>query len=151
MERTFKITINKPVEDVFARLADLERNDEWMPSSDMYDHTELESEPPVKKGSKFVNIPSNGVKMPGVVHIYDPPHRIGFNMVMPFVLWFKCSSVIEYTLKPDGDRTHVERHAIFTMPLLLKPLELLIKNKLIAENTRVLECLKTAVENAGGG
>ena len=148
MERDYEITIDKPVEDVFAVLAAVERYHEWLPPSETYIRCELESDEPIKQGSKFVDIQSHGVKMPGEVHIYDPPHRIGFRQRFAAPLGAEVRVRMEYTLKPDGDRTHVVRHHVFQMPLLLKPMELVLRSKIIAENDRIVACLKTAAESA---
>ena len=147
MERDYEITIDKPVEDVFAVLAAVEKYNEWLPQSDTFVRTELAKAEPIEMGATFVDYQAHGVEMPGEVHIYDPPTRIGFRQHHPVAFGAQISVRMEYTLTADGDGTHVRRHHVFRMPLLLRPMELILRGKIITENERIVAALKRAVED----
>ncbi len=146
MERDYEITIDKPVEDVFAVLAAVEEYHQWLPPSEVFIRTELARDEPVKVGATFIDYQKHGIEMPGEVHIYEPPTRIGFRQRYPVAFGAQISVRMEYTLTADGGGTRVSRRHVFKMPLLLRPMELFLKGKIITENERILAALKRAVE-----
>ncbi len=148
MERDYEVRIARPVEDVFAVLAAVDKYHEWLPPSDVYVRTELVADEPIKLGAEFVDFQARGMKMPGEVHIYEPPRLIGFRQQLKMPLG-KIAVRMEYTLTGDGDGTHVVRHHVFKMPLLLRVAELFLKRKIIDENERIVAALKHAVESCG--
>ncbi len=75
-----------------------------------------------------------------------PPTRIGFRQRYPVAFGAQISVRMEYTLTADGGGTRVSRRHVFKMPLLLRPMELFLKGKIITENERILAALKRAVE-----
>ncbi len=146
METDYEVRIERPVEDVFAVVAAVDRYDEWLEPSETYVRAELVDDEPIKRGTTYLDYQSHGVVMPGEVHIYEPPLRIGFRQQLSMPLGAKVAVRIEYTLTPDGDGTCVLRHHFFRMPLLLRPMELVLKGKVIKENDRIVAALKRAVE-----
>ena len=146
MERDYEVGIERPVEDVFAVLSAVEKYHEWLPPSDIYLRTELADDEPIKQGAKYVDI-QKGAKMPGEVHIYEAPRRIGFRQRLKMPLGSQLKVRIEYTLIADGNGTHVVRHHVFQLPLLLRPAVLLLRSKIITENERIVAALKRAVES----
>ncbi len=146
MKRDYEIRILRPVGEVFAVLAAVEKYHEWLPTSETYVRTAVVDEP-IKEGSEYIDYQSHGIEMPGVVHIYEPPQRIGFRQGMKMPLGSQLAVRIEYTLMPDGAGTHVVRRHIFKMPLLLRVAELVLRSKIIRENERIVAALKCAVES----
>ncbi len=146
METNYEVTIDRPVDDVFAVLSAVERYHEWLPPSETFVRTELADDQPIKQGATYVDYQTYGVEMPGEVHIYEPSNSIGFRQQLPMPLGLTVSVRIEYTLTADGDGTRVQRHHVFRLPLLLRPMELLLKGKIVKENNRIVAALKCAVE-----
>jgi uncharacterized protein YndB with AHSA1/START domain len=148
MECKIEIRIASAVERVFALLAAVERYDDWLPPSDAFIRVELVRDGPIQIGTAFVDYQTHGIEMPGEVHIYEPPRRIGFRQRMKLPLGAEISTRMEYTLEADGDGTRVVRHQVFTIPWLLRPIELIAKGKMIKEVRRILDALKRAAESA---
>ena len=148
MERDYEITIDRPVGNVFAVLAAVERYHEWLPPSKTFIRVELDVDEPIKLGSTFIDIQRKGSTMRGEVHIYDPPHQIGFRQASPLPLGSAIKVRMEYTLKPEGNRTHVVRHHVFDVPFLLRPTMLYLKPMIITENRRIVERLRSFCEGS---
>ena len=91
-----------------------------------------------------------GIEMPGEVHIYEPPRRIGFNQRMKLPLGAEIATRMEYTLEADGNATRVVRHQVYKLPWLLRPAKLILKGKIIKENRRILDALKREAERDPG-
>jgi uncharacterized protein YndB with AHSA1/START domain len=98
-----RTTINRPIEDVFAVLTDVEKSGIWFPG-DVEEH--WTSAPPHGVGSTrhaIVRMRGRTTENDAVVTEYDPPHRAvmaGTSPNAPFVGAF--------VFTPDGDATLVE-------------------------------------------
>ena len=86
METNYEVTIDRPVDDVFAVLSAVERYHEWLPPSETFVRTELADDQPIKQGATYVDYQTYGVEMPGEVHIYEPSNSIGFRQQLPMPL-----------------------------------------------------------------
>ena len=104
-------TIRAPIEDVFARLVDIEGHNDWMAGTrSMLRHTRQTSSGPPAVGTTFVDETSQG-PMPGEIAELDAPHTIVFHW------WQKSRSgklTFEgwpsYHLQPVGDGETRVRH-----------------------------------------
>lgn len=146
VKTTYEVTIDRPIEDVFAVLAAVERYHEWLPPSETFVRTELADDEPIKQGATYIDYQTKGVQMPGSVHLYQPPTRIGFSQQLSLPLGARVFVTMEYTLTSDGNGTHVLREYVFRMPLLLRPMERVLKGKILEENDRIVAALKRALE-----
>jgi len=69
-------TIKAPIADVFARLADVEGHNEWMPKKgSIHRHSTLTSPGPAALGTTYVDSTTFG-KTPGEIVEFDPPRRL---------------------------------------------------------------------------
>ena len=69
-------TIKAPIADVFARLADVEGHNEWMPKKgSIHRHSTLTSPGPAGLGTTYVDSTTFG-RTPGEIVEFDPPRRL---------------------------------------------------------------------------
>jgi uncharacterized protein YndB with AHSA1/START domain len=72
-------TIRAPIEQVFARLVDIEGHNDWMANTgSMLKHTRQTSPGPAAVGTTFVDETSQG-PMPGEIAEMDAPHTIVYH------------------------------------------------------------------------
>jgi uncharacterized protein YndB with AHSA1/START domain len=104
-------TVQAPIGDVFARLADMEGHNEWMPKKgSMLRHTRLTSTGPPGLGTTYEDETRFGT-MPGEFVEYDPPRRLVHH-------WWDSTSSGRiktegwpgYTLEPLDDHQTIVRH-----------------------------------------
>ena len=74
-------TIKAPIADVFARLADVEGHNEWMPKKgSIHRNSTLTSPGPAALGTTYVDSTTFG-KTPGEIVEFDPPRRLAAPLV----------------------------------------------------------------------
>jgi uncharacterized protein YndB with AHSA1/START domain len=105
--------VRAPVDQVFARLADIERYHEWMPAKGtMLKRTQLTSAGEPGPGTTFLDETTYG-PTPGEIVEFDPPHTLVFH-------WWdkskrgtlKMEGWPGYDLSAEGeDSTRVRHHA----------------------------------------
>ncbi|EAP97910.1 hypothetical protein JNB_13138 [Janibacter sp. HTCC2649] len=72
-------TVHAPIEDVFARLADITRYDDWMPrQGSILRRTEVTSSGPPQLGTTYLDTTSFGAT-PGEIVEFEAPHTIVFH------------------------------------------------------------------------
>ncbi len=104
-------TVQAPIDDVFARLADIEGYNRWMPKKgSMLRRTQQTSPGPPGLGTTFLDETSSG-PAPGEIAEFDPPRRIVFHW------WDRSKSGklrLEgwpgYALESGDDGTTLVRH-----------------------------------------
>jgi uncharacterized protein YndB with AHSA1/START domain len=104
-------TIRAPVDQVFARLVDIEGHNDWMAGTgSMLKHTRQTSPGRPRLGTTFVDETSQG-SMPGEIAELEPPHTIVYHW------WEKSKSGKlkfegwpSYHLHPSGDSETIVRH-----------------------------------------
>ena len=104
-------TVQAPVDDVFARLADIEGYNRWMPKKgSMLRRTRQTSPGPPGVGTTFLDETSSG-PAPGEISEFEPPRTIVFHW------WDKSKSGrlrLEgwpgYALQPTADGATLVRH-----------------------------------------
>lgn len=104
-------TVGAPVEDVFARLADIKGHNDWMPRrGSILRHTEQTSPGGPTQGTTYLDETRFG-PTPGEIAVFEPPHKLVYHW------WNKSRSgkvKLEgwpgYALEADGPDTSLVRH-----------------------------------------
>src|SRR3954471_17811260 len=115
-------TIQRPVSDVFARLADVDGYKTWMRRTGMFRRSGQTSDGPLGLGTAYFDATRMGT-LRGEVTDYKPPVRIGFRETLR---WFGSDLMVarpEYILEARGDKTivhHVAEGELFAMMRLMK-------------------------------
>ena len=141
-----RTTIDRPISDVFARLADLDGYRTWMRRTGLFRRSGQTSDGPLALGTAYFDATRMGT-FHGEVTDYEPPTRIGFRETLR---WFG-SELMEarpaYTLKEDRDKTivhHVAEGELFGMMRLMKPVAALLAR---SERARTVESLRRSLES----
>ena len=139
-------TIDRPVSDVFARLADLDGYATWMRRTGLFRRSGRTSDGPLGPGTAYFDATRMGT-FRGEVTDYEAPARIGFRETLR---WFG-SDLMEarpnYILEADRDKTvvhHVAEGELFGIMRLMKPVAALLAR---SERTRTVESLKRSLES----
>jgi uncharacterized protein YndB with AHSA1/START domain len=142
-----RVTVERPIGDVFARLADLDGYATWMRRTGMFRRAGQTSEGPTGLGTKYFDATRMGT-FRGEVTDYEPPTRIAFRETLR---WFGADLMEArpaYTLEADGNRTnvhHVAEGELFGLMRLMKPVAALMAN---SERARTVESLRRSLEQA---
>src|SRR5881628_3594492 len=99
-------TIDRPIDDVFARLADLDGYRTWMRRTGLFRRSGQTSDGPLGPGTAYMDATRMGT-FRGQITDYEPPSRIGFRETLR---WFGSDLMEarpEYLLEADRDRTIV--------------------------------------------
>jgi uncharacterized protein YndB with AHSA1/START domain len=141
-----RTTIDRPIGDVFARLADLDGYAAWMHRTGLFRRCGQTSAGSLGPGTTYFDASRMGTSR-GEVTDYQPPSRIGFRETLR---WFG-SDLMEarpdYFLEADGDRTivhHVAEGELFGLMRLMKPVAALLAR---SERPRTVESLKRSLES----
>jgi uncharacterized protein YndB with AHSA1/START domain len=141
-----RTTIDRTVEEVFARLADLPGYTTWMHRTGLFRRCGQTSDGPLQRGTAYFDATRMGT-FRGEVAEYEPPSRIGFRETLR---WFG-SAVMEarpeYFLASDQERTivhHVAEGELFGWMRLMKPAAALMAR---SERARTLESLRRSLES----
>ena len=141
-----RITIDRPIGDVFARLADLDGYGAWMRRTGMFRRSGKTSDGPVGRGTAYVDATRMG-SFDGRITGYQPPSQIGFCETLR---WFGVDLMEarpEYVLEADGDSTivhHVAEGELFGPMRLMKPVAALLAR---SERTRTVKALRRSLES----
>ena len=141
-----RTVIERPVEVVFERLADLPGYSRWMHRSGLFRRSGLTSEAPVRIGTTYFDATRMGT-FEGEVTEFMPPTRIAFRET---VHWFGSGSSQarpEYVLEQDGAATvvhHVAVGELFGWMRFMRPAAALMAR---VERTRTLKSLKRSLES----
>ena len=141
-----RVRIDRPIGDVFARLADLDGYREWMRRTGLFRRSGQTSDGPVGSGTAYYDATWMGT-FRGVVTDYEPPARIGFRETLH---WFG-SDLMEarpaYVLAEDRNTTivhHVAEGELFGMMRFMKPVAALLAR---SERARTVESLRRSLES----
>jgi uncharacterized protein YndB with AHSA1/START domain len=142
-----RTTIDRPISDVFARLADVDDYRTWMRRTGLFRRSGRSSDGPIGLGTAYFDATRMGT-FRGEVSDYEPPTRIGFRETLH---WFG-SDLMEarpaYVLEADRDKTvvhHVAEGELFGMMRLMKPVAALLAR---SERARTVESLRRSLESA---
>jgi uncharacterized protein YndB with AHSA1/START domain len=139
-------TIDRPVGDVFARLAELGGYRTWMHRTGLFRRSGPTSDGPQGAGTAYFDATRIGT-FRGRVTDYQPPSRLGFGETLR---WFGAEVMEarpEFHLEADGDRTivhHVAEGELFGLMRLMKPVAALLAR---SERTRTVESLRRSLES----
>jgi uncharacterized protein YndB with AHSA1/START domain len=137
--------INRPITDVFARLADLDGYRTWMRRTGLFRRSGRTSDGPVGLGTAYFDATRMGT-FRGEVTDFEPPARIGFRETLR---WFGSDLIEarpEYFLKADGDKTilhHIAEGELFGMIRFMKPAAALLAR---SERARTIKSLRRSLE-----
>jgi uncharacterized protein YndB with AHSA1/START domain len=141
-----RTTIDRPISDVFDRLADLDRYGTWMRRTGLFRRSGQTSDGPLGLGTTYFDATWMGT-FRGQVTEYDPPARIGFRETLR---WFG-SDLMEarpaYVLDANGERTivhHVAEGELFGMMRVMKPIAALLAR---SERARTVRSLRRSLES----
>jgi len=141
-----RTTINRPIGEVFARLADLPGYGTWMHRTGLFRRCDQTSDGPLGKGTAYFDATRMGT-FRGEVTDFEPPSRIGFRETLR---WFG-SDVMEarpqYFLEADQERTivhHVAEGELFGWMRLMKPVAALMAK---SERARTVASLRRLLES----
>ena len=141
-----RTTIDAPVGDVFARLADLEGYRSWMHRTGLFRRSGQTSDGPLGEGTAYFDASRMGT-FRGEVTDFQPPSRIAFRETLR---WFGSDLMEarpEFSLEADQDRTivhHVAEGELFGVMRLMKPVATLMAK---SERGRTLESLRRSLES----
>ena len=142
-----RTTIDRPVEAVFDRVADLAGYGTWMHRTGLFRRCGQTSDGPVGKGTSYFDATRMGT-FHGEVTDFQPPSRIGFRETLR---WFG-SEVMEarpdYFLEADQGKTiviHVAEGELFGWMRLMRPMAALMAK---SERARTVGSLKRSLESA---
>jgi uncharacterized protein YndB with AHSA1/START domain len=116
MRITESITIERPAEDVWAVVSDLDTHTAWRPA--LVEFRQL-GDGPLEVGTRIREVLRWGkreIEIEDVVTALDPPRRLALSGG-----WKAAEFDVEFTLEPEGDGTRV------TMDWPLRPKSLLLR------------------------
>jgi uncharacterized protein YndB with AHSA1/START domain len=140
-----RTTIDRPISDVFARLADLDGYRTWMRRTGLFRRSGQTSAGRLGLGTAYFDATRMGT-FRGEVTDYDPPARIAFRETLR---WFGSDLMQArpaYILEADEDRTivhHVAEGELYGMMRLMKPVAALLAR---SERDRTVESLRRSLE-----
>lgn len=142
-----RITIERPIEDVFARLADIDGYRGWMRRTGLFRRSGKTSDAPLGPGSAYFDATRMGT-FRGQVTDYQPPSRIAFRESLRLFGSDLMEARPEYLLEADQDRTilhHVAEGELFGLMRLMKPVAALLAK---SERARTVKSLRRSLESA---
>jgi len=140
------VVIQRPVNEVFERLADLPGYGTWMHRNGLFRGCSLTSEGPIRQGTTYVDSTRMG-RFDGEVTEFVPPTRIAFRETLR---WFGSpltQARPEYSLEGDETATtihHVAVGELYGWIRLMKPAAAWMANR---ERSRTLNSLKRSLES----
>jgi uncharacterized protein YndB with AHSA1/START domain len=138
--------IQRPVSEVFERLADLPGYGGWMHRTGLFRRCGLTSEVPIRQGTTYVDSTRMG-NFDGEVTEFVPPTRIAFREALRWIGSPITQARPEYSLEGDETATvvrHVAVGELYGWMRLMKPAAALLAN---LERTRTLNSLKRSLES----
>jgi uncharacterized protein YndB with AHSA1/START domain len=140
-----RTTIDRPISDVFARLANLDGYRTWMRRTGLFRRSGQTSDGPLGLGTAYFDATRMGT-FHGEVIAFEPPARIGFRETLR---WFGSDLMEarpEYILESEQDKTivhHVAEGELFGVMRLMKPVAALMAR---SERARTVESLRRSLE-----
>jgi uncharacterized protein YndB with AHSA1/START domain len=101
-----RTTIDRPITDVFARLADLDGYRTWMRRTGLFRRAGKTSDGPVARGTAYFDATRMGT-FHGEVTEYEPPTRIGFCETLRWFGTDLMEARPRFALEADGAKTNV--------------------------------------------
>ena len=139
-------TIDRPISDVFARLADLHGYRTWMPHTGLFRRSGQTSDGPLGPGTAYFDATRMGT-FHGEVTNYEAPTRIGFRETLRWYGFDLMEARPSYVLEADRDHTivhHVAEGELFGIMRFMKPIANLMAR---SERTRTVKSLRRSLES----
>jgi uncharacterized protein YndB with AHSA1/START domain len=139
------VIVNRPIEDVFARLADVSHYSDWMSHRGIFKESRQCSDGPVGQGTPFIDKGRMGT-FSGDVEEFEAPKRVVFKERLR---WFGAPVVearVRYELEPTPEGTavhHVAESTLFGAFRVMKPMVGIIGR---GERRRTVGSLKKSLE-----
>ena len=140
-----QVRIDRSIDDVFARLADLPGYATWMHRTGMFRRCDKTSEGPLGEGTTYFDATRMGTYR-GEVTSFERPTRIGFRETLRWFGSTVTEARPEYFLEADDQKTivhHVAEGELFGWMRLMKPAAALLAK---SERARTLESLRRSLE-----
>ena len=142
-----RTVIQAPASKVFERLADLPGYGRWMHRTGLFRGCRLTSQPPVRRGTTYLDSTRMGT-FDGEVTEFVPPTRIAFRETLRWSGSPMTQARPEYTLEADQSATvvhHVAVGELYGWMRLMKPAAAWMANR---ERSRTLNSLKHSLESS---
>ena len=139
------ITIDRPIDEVFARITDVGGYRTWMPRTGLFGSSRQTSGGPTGRGTTFIDSTRMG-RLAGEVTEFERPTRVAFCESMRVIGRELLQVRPSYSLTANGSRTvvhHVAEDELFGVMRLMKPMVAWMSK---GERTRVLTSLKRSLE-----
>ena len=140
-----RTTIDRPIGDVFARLADLDGYGTWMHRTGLFRRSGQTSDGPPGLGTPYFDATRMGT-FRGQITDYQPSSQIGFCETLRWFGLDVMEARPEYRLEADGDTTivhHIAEGELFGVMRLMKPVAALLAR---SERTRTVASLRRSLE-----
>jgi uncharacterized protein YndB with AHSA1/START domain len=140
-------TIDRPIGDVFGRLAEVNEYRTWMRRTGLFRRSGQTSEGPLGLGTPYFDATRMGT-FRGEVTDYEPPARIGFRESLRLFGFKLMEARPNYTLEADRGKTvvhHVAEGELFGVMRLMKPVASLLAR---GERGRTVKSLRRSLETA---
>jgi uncharacterized protein YndB with AHSA1/START domain len=138
-------TIDRPIGEVFGRLADLNGYRTWMRRTGLFRRSGQTSDGPVGRGTPYFDATRMGT-FRGEVTDYEPPGTIGFRETLRLFGSDLMEARPGYVLEADRDKTvvhHVAEGELFGVVRLMKPVAVLLAR---SERARTVRSLRRSLE-----
>jgi uncharacterized protein YndB with AHSA1/START domain len=142
-----RTTIDRPIGDVFARLADLNGYGTWMRRTGLFRRSGQTSDGPLGPGTAYFDATRMGT-FRGQITDYQSPSRIAFRETLRLFGSDLMEARPEYLLEADRDRTivhHIAEGELFGLMRLMKPVAALLAR---GERRRTVESLRRSLESS---
>lgn len=140
-------TVDRPIGDVFARLADLDGYRTWMHRTGLFRRAGQISDGAPGPGTGYFDATRMGT-FRGQITDFQSPSRIGFRETLRLFGADLMEARPRYVLEADRDRTvvhHTAEGELFGLMRLMKPIAALLAR---SERTRTLKSLRRSLESA---
>lgn len=139
--------IAKPVDDVFARLADIDHYRDWLPKSLIFKGGGLVvPDEDVGLGTEFVDVTPIG-RLQGSVTSFEPPTGIAFQQTLRRLGKALFISRPAYQLTSTDDGTHLRHRGEAEVFGPLTFTEPVVRRLAVQERTRVVDALQRSFES----
>jgi carbon monoxide dehydrogenase subunit G len=142
MRITESITIDRPAEDVWAVVSDIDTHTTWRPA--LVEFHQL-SDGPLEVGARIREVLRWGkreIELEDVVTALDPPRRLALRGS-----WSAADFEVEFLLEPDGDGTRVTMDwPLYPKSLLMRVTAPFLNGTMSKATQEELEKLKAYVE-----
>jgi uncharacterized protein YndB with AHSA1/START domain len=141
-----RATIDRPIGDVFARLADLDDYRTWMHRTGLFRRSRQTSDGPRGQGTAYFDSTRMGT-FHGQITDYQQPTQIGFRETLRMFGSDLMEARPEYLLEADRGKTivhHIAEGELFGVMRLLKPVAALLAR---SERSRTIKSLRRSLES----